>query len=172
MLGSTIAQLFRSLVVHRMESGLLENVTNLFIHLVWRILSINCMKQFEFVIVLNDGQCLAVICLYSFSKALVVVICSTLTSTETSIHTDIFWTGQEENKMNMSLVAHLLLPTIEIVLIPWEAVNEEARCCGACDHGILEQFACDLHGNDCTISYMTIDQLAEEGIFPFLFGSE
>jgi len=154
-----------------MESGFLENVTNFFIHHIGRILSVNCMKQIEFVIVLNYGQSLAVIGLYSFSKALIIIVRSTLTSTETSIHANVFWTGQEENKMNKSLVAHLLLPAIEIVLIPREAIDEEAGCSRACDHSILEQFACDLDGNDCAISNMTIDQLAEDGIFPFLFGA-
>jgi hypothetical protein len=60
-------------------------------------------------------------------QALQIVIRSTtaLAALQAALNAQIFGTVEEEHKIQNHLLGHLSSPAIEIVLVTWEAVNEE-----------------------------------------------
>lgn len=76
----------------------------------------------------------------------------------------LFATVEEQHKQDFRLVAHLPLPTLEIVLIAGEAVNEELILARV-RHCSLQEGASDLHRHNGPIPDMTFDKVTILGVW-------
>mmetsp|Transcript_20056 Transcript_20056/g.62053 ORF Transcript_20056/g.62053 Transcript_20056/m.62053 type:complete len:206 (+) Transcript_20056:88-705(+) len=63
-----------------------------------------------------------------------------------------------EQKLDVGAVGHVVVPALEVVEVPREAVDEEVALPGA-DHGLFEELERDLDGDDLALADEAVDQL-------------
>ena len=73
--------------------------------------------------------------------------------------THLIGTGQQQHEVFLDFPSHLSLPTVEIVLVTREAVDEETVL-PRVFHRFLDQRAGDLHRNDSSVPDVALDQVS------------
>lgn len=96
----------------------------------------NLSDHIQLFIVLYNGKCLIIIRNDPLLYRLFIVISPALTPVQASLHTQVQWATQIKRKMDFGFIAHLSIPTIQIVTISGEAVDEIAFCIAWCQHGL------------------------------------
>ena len=78
---------------------------------------------------------------------------------EAPLHAGLLVAVKEEDKLLVDLVPHGLVPPLEVVLVPGEAVDEEVVLFRLV-HGGLQERAGDLHRDNGAVADMALDELA------------
>lgn len=73
-------------------------------------------------------------CDESFLESFGIVVRSVLATGQTTLCANVDWSNQVENKVDFDFGAHLTFPAVQIVLIAWKAVDQEARSVATSEH--------------------------------------
>ena len=112
---------------------------------------------------LDDGHGCLLVGDEPFLQTLLVIIrppAARLSSLQTTRRADLLAALEEEDTLQVHLLAHLLVPALEVVLVPGEAVDEEIIFV-TLGHPSLQETAGDLHRNNCTVGNMMLYQLSK-----------
>merc|ERR1719394_1059235 len=97
-------------------------------HLVRRFGCVKLMNQVQLFKVSYDGHGCLFISDKSFSKTLLIIVSSSATcrsSAQAPGSADLLSAVEEEDSSKVYFVSHCLVPTSQVVFIPWEAVDQE-----------------------------------------------
>ena len=83
-----------------------------------------------------------------------------LASLQTTSRADLLAALEEQDALQIDFFSHLLIPALQIVLVPWEAVDEEIVFVTR-GHSSLQETAGDLHRDNCTVGNMVLYQLSK-----------
>ena len=112
---------------------------------------------------LDDGHGCLLVSDEPFLQTLLVIVrpaTTSLASLQTTRRADLLAALEEEDTLQVHLLAHLLVPALEVVLVPGEAVDEEIIFV-TLGHPSLQETAGDLHRNNCTVGNMMLYQLSK-----------
>ena len=112
---------------------------------------------------LDDGHGCLLVGHEPFLQTLLVIIrpsTARLSSLQTARRADLLAALEEQDALQIDFFSHLLIPALQIVLVPWEAVDEEIVFVTR-GHSSLQETAGDLHRNNCTVGNMMLYQLSK-----------
>ena len=151
---------------------LLEMLLDLFEHLFGRLGGVDLNHLAVLAEVLDDGHGGVEVGVEPLLQRLEVVVGAAGAggaAVQAPLDARLLVAHEEQDKVEVGLVPHLLVPAAQVVLVAREAVDEELVRAGLV-HGALEQRAGDLDGDDGAVGDVALDQLAElgSGLFPLL----
>jgi len=169
MLASKMSSLIKKKTVPKSKtlSSVVERFANLFVHLIGTVRRVDLSDQIQPFVVLNDGQSLAVVSLNALPQALLVVVRSTLTAIQTTLGAHLFRTNEEQHEFEIRLRSHLSFPTIHIVCVAREAVDQEAGRATRSVHRIFQEFTRDVDRDNGSIFDVFFYETAELRSFSF-----
>lgn len=112
---------------------------------------------------IDDGHGCLLVSDEPFLQTLLVIVrppTARLASLQTASRADLLAALEEKDALQIDFLSHLLIPALQIVLVPWEAVDEEIVFVTR-GHSSLQETAGDLHRDNCTVGNMVLYQLSK-----------
>ena len=123
--------------------------------------SVYGFDQVLLLVVIDDGHGCLLVSDEPFLQTLLVIVrppTARLASLQTTSRADLLAALEEQDALQIDFLPHLLIPALQIVLVPWEAVDEEIVFVTR-GHSSLQETAGDLHRDNCTVGNMVLYQL-------------
>lgn len=149
-----------------MKTHFFDNILNLSETLLFRPF---CRNRKEFILVLEmgkNGHCFCLKNLNSVLKDFLIIIGSSLVSSENSLPHSLLLTFQIDTPQHFYLIPNSFLPTINVTLVSGISINDEDICRGLRDNCVFQHLSGDFSWNQISFTYETVDLLAQ---FCFFF---
>merc|ERR1719400_463643 len=140
-----------------------ENLLNLRINFIRCFGCVKLVYKIQFLEVLDDGHGGLLIGHKPLLQTLLVIVrpaTPRCASAQAPSRAYLLAAVEEENTLEVHLVPHLLGPSLEVVLVPGEAIDQKPILV-ALGHGALQQRAGDLHRDDGAIGDVVLYQLSK-----------
>lgn len=108
-------------------SLLIEELLHFLKDHIRRPLSIDLLDQILLLVMVDDGQGVVDERLEAFLQTLLIVIgpVAAQATFQAALYAHLLRTAQHKHELQVHLLRHLLMPSVQVVLVPWESVDQE-----------------------------------------------
>lgn len=109
------------------DPRLVEELFHILENRVCIALAVHLLHEVLLLVVIDDWQGVIDECLEALLQTLLVVVGSVAAqaSLQATLHADLFLALEHQHELQINLLGHLLVPSVQIVLVPWESVDQE-----------------------------------------------